>query len=265
MAEVTIQDLLLAGSHFGHLTRRWNPKMKRFIFMERNGIHIIDLKKTLECLEKAKEAVRKIVSEGGSVLLVGTKKQAKDIIKLEADRCGMPYVTERWLGGTLTNFITIKKSIKRLKNLEKKATDGTYDKLTKKEILAIEREREKMEKLLGGIREMNHLPGALFVVDAKKEAIAIQEARKLKIPTIALTDTNADPDLIDYPIPCNDDAFKSISLLTHAIVDAIREGKEMRVETQVVAETEDDTDQYYQKKYDEKFSSSFSADESYNS
>ncbi|MBN2413780.1 30S ribosomal protein S2 [candidate division KSB1 bacterium] len=226
MANVTIQDLLLAGCHFGHLTRRWNPKMKEYIFMERNGIHIIDLKKTLNLLEKACQAITEIVrSESGDILLVGTKKQAKDIIELEAGRCGMPYVTERWLGGTLTNFITIKKSIKRLKNLEKKATDGTYDKLSKKEILSIEREKEKLNKILGGIRDMNHIPSAIFIVDAKKESIALQEANKLNIPVFALLDTNSDPDLIDYPIPCNDDAFKAINLITHTLVDAVIEGK----------------------------------------
>jgi len=226
MANATIQDLLLAGCHFGHLTRRWNPKMKQYIFMERNGIHIIDLKKTLNLLENACQAISDIIrSDNGNVLLVGTKKQAKDIIQLEADRCGMPYVTERWLGGTLTNFITIKKSIKRLKNLEKKATDGTYDKLSKKEILSIEREKEKLNKILGGIRDMNHIPSAVFIVDAKKESIALREANKLNIPVFALLDTNSDPDMIDFPIPCNDDAFKAINLVTHTFVDAIVESK----------------------------------------
>ncbi len=239
MAKVTIQDLLLAGCHFGHLTRRWNPKMKEYIFMERNGIHIIDLKKSLNLLEKACQAITEIVrSENGDVLLVGTKKQAKDIIELEAGRCGMPYVTERWLGGTLTNFITIKKSVKRLKNLEKKATDGTYDKLSKKEILSIEREKEKLNKILGGIRDMNHIPSAIFIVDAKKESIALQEANKLNIPIFALLDTNSDPDLIDYPIPCNDDAFKAINLVTHTLVDAIIEGKAGMEEKQAIADND---------------------------
>jgi small subunit ribosomal protein S2 len=261
MAEVTIQDLLLAGSHFGHLTRRWNPKMKKFIFMERNGIHIIDLKKTITCLNEAREAIRKIVAEGGSVLLVGTKKQAKDIIKLEADRCGMPYVTERWLGGTLTNFVTVKKSVKRLKNLEKKATDGTYDKVTKKEILTIEREKEKLEKVLGGIRDMNHLPSALFIVDSKKESIAVKEAKRLNITTFALNDTNADPDFVDYPIPCNDDAFKSISLLTRAFADAIIEGQSGRIDVQMASESEgDNAELAYKKEYDEESAESFSSD-----
>ena len=225
MTEIKIQDLLLAGCHFGHLTRRWNPKMKPFIFMERNGIHIIDLKKTLISLNKACEAATEIVRKGGEILLVGTKKQAKDIIKVEAERCGMPYVTDRWLGGTLTNFVTIKKSVKRLKNLEKKATDGTYDKLSKKEILQIEREKEKLSKVLGGIRELNHLPAAIFVVDAKKEAIAIKEAMRLNVPVFAILDTNSDPDPIDYVIPCNDDAFKAINLVVHALANAIIDGQ----------------------------------------
>ncbi|MBN1998543.1 30S ribosomal protein S2 [candidate division KSB1 bacterium] len=239
MADVTIQDLLLAGCHFGHLTRRWNPKMKKFIFMERNKIHIIDLKKTLQYLNLASDAISKIIREGGKVLLVGTKKQAKDIVRVEAERCDMPYVTERWLGGTLTNFITIKKSVKRLKNLEKKATDGTYDKLSKKEILSIEREKEKLEKVLGGIREMNHLPSALFIIDAKKESIALAEAVRLNIPVFALIDTNTDPDTVDYPIPSNDDAFKSINIITHSIVDAIIEGKSQAIELEDIVQVKE--------------------------
>jgi small subunit ribosomal protein S2 len=224
MLNVKLQDLLIAGSHFGHLTRRWNPKMKRFIFMERNGIYIIDLKKTLECLSQAYEAVVELTKAGDKVLFVGTKKQAKDIIKSEAERSNSFFMNERWLGGTLTNYATIKKSIKHLKNIEKMATDGTYDKLTKKEILRLEREREKLESALGGIRDMNKLPAALFVVDTKKEAIAVAEAVKLGIAIIAIVDTNCDPDAIDYPIPANDDAFKSINLVTHAIADAVVEG-----------------------------------------
>jgi small subunit ribosomal protein S2 len=224
MPEILLEQLLMAGAHFGHLTRKWNPKMKKYIFMEKNGIHIIDLKKTLEALNVAFEAIKPIVRRGEKVLFVGTKKQAKDIIRTEAERCGMYYVTERWLGGTLTNFSTIKKSIKRLKNLEKMSVDGTYEKLTKKEVLRLEREREKKEKLLGGIKDMTILPGALYIVDPKKEAIAVAEARKLGIPVFAIVDTNCDPDEIDYPIPANDDAFKSIGLITHAFVDAILEG-----------------------------------------
>ncbi|MDZ7290653.1 MAG: 30S ribosomal protein S2 [candidate division KSB1 bacterium] len=224
MTTVTLQNLLEAGTHFGHLTRRWNPKMKKYIFMERNGIHIIDLKKSLECLQLAYNALAEIVRSGDKVLFVGTKKQAKDIIKAEAERCHMYYVNERWLGGMLTNFSTIKKSIKRLKNIEKLSTDGTYDKITKKEILAYEHEREKLEKVLGGIREMTRLPGAIFIVDTQKEAIAVSEARKLGIPIFAIVDTNSDPDLIDYPIPGNDDAFRSITVITRAMSDAVLEG-----------------------------------------
>ncbi|HDP98618.1 MAG TPA: 30S ribosomal protein S2 [bacterium] len=225
--KVGLQDLLMAGTHFGHLTRRWNPKMKPYIFMEKNGIYIIDIKKTLAQLELACEEITKIVRSGESVLFVGTKKQAKEIIKIEAQRCNQFFVNERWLGGTLTNFITVKKSIKRLKNFEKMATDGTYDKLLKKEILQIEREKEKLEKVLGGIKEMSRLPGAVFVVDVKKESIAVAEAKRLNIPVIAIVDTNSDPDIIDIPIPGNDDAFKSINIITHAISDAIIEANQL--------------------------------------
>ncbi len=225
MPEITLQQLLVSGAHFGHLTRRWNPKMKPYIFMERNGIYIIDLNKTLTNLMAACEKVTEIIRDGETVLFLGTKKQAKDIIQIEAERCGMPYVNERWLGGTLTNFITIKKSIKNLKNIEKMAVDGTYETLTKKEILRIERKKEKLERNLGGIKDMNKLPGGLFVVDVKKEAIAVAEANKLDIPVFGIVDTNSDPDPIDYPIPANDDAFKSISLIVHTVADAVLEGK----------------------------------------
>ncbi|MBN2010609.1 30S ribosomal protein S2 [candidate division KSB1 bacterium] len=224
MIKIGLKDMLLAGTHFGHLTRRWNPKMKKYIFMERNGIYIIDLKKTLVSLQRACDEVIRVVRNGDKVLFVGTKKQARDIIRAEAERCGMFYVNERWLGGTLTNFTTVKKSIKRLKNFEKMATDGTYDKLTKKEILQIEREKEKLETVLGGIKDLNKLPGLMFVVDPKKEAIAVREADRLDIPIVALIDTNGDPDLVDYAIPGNDDAFKSINLITRTIADAVLEG-----------------------------------------
>lgn len=239
MKEVTLQDLLAAGAHFGHLTRRWNPKMREYIFMERNGIHIIDLNKTLENLKTAQQAVVDLVSGGESILFVGTKKQASEIVRAEAERVNQFYVAERWLGGTLTNFSTIKKSIKRMKNLEKMATDGTYDKLSKKEILSIERELEKLMKVLGGIRDMARLPGALFVVDTKKEYIAVAEANRLGIPVIGMVDTNSDPTPIDYPIPCNDDAFKSIALITRAIADAVAEGQSQAArESEEAAETE---------------------------
>lgn len=223
--QFSIEDLLLAGAHFGHLTRRWNPKMKKYIFMERNGIHIIDLKKTHELLQEACNSVGNLVAEGKNILFVGTKKQAKDVIKNEALRCGMNYVCERWLGGMLTNFSTIRKSIKRLNTIVKMETDGTFDNLQKKERLILTREKEKLEKVLGGIATMNRLPGAIYVVDVKKEHIAVDEARKLEIPVIAIVDTNCDPDLIDFPIPSNDDAVKSIELITRAIADSITDAK----------------------------------------
>jgi len=226
MPRVTLEQLLAAGAHFGHLTRRWNPKMKEYIFMERNGIHIIDLKKTQQKLEEACVAIQKVVEDGEDVLFVGTKKQAKEIVKTEALRCHMFFMTDRWLGGTLTNFSTIKKSIKHMKNLEKKSTDGTYDKITKKEILTIDREKAKMKKVLEGIEDMKRLPGAIFVVDIKKEQIAVKEAIKLNIPIFATVDTNTDPTVIDFPIPSNDDAAKSISIIGRTIADAIIEAKQ---------------------------------------
>lgn len=226
MPKVQIEDLLLAGSHFGHLTRRWDPKMKKYIFMERNGIHIIDLKKTLTLLEEAANSFSKISSEGKKVLFVGTKKQAKQIIKDEAERCGAFYVSERWLGGMLTNFNTVRKSIKKLTNIQRMETDGTFDKLVKKERLILSREKEKLEKVLNGIVNMTRLPGAVFVVDIRKEHIAISEARKLNIPVYAIVDTNCDPDLVDYPIPANDDAVKSIEIITRAMADAVLIGSQ---------------------------------------
>ena len=230
MPRVSLETLLAAGSHFGHLTRRWNPKMKEFVFMERNGIHILDLKKTQQKVEEACSAVQKIVADGYEVLFVGTKKQAKEIVKAEASRCGMFYMTDRWLGGTLTNFGTIKKSIKHMKNLEKMSTDGTYDKITKKEILHIDREKQKMKKVLEGIEEMKRLPGAIFVIDTKKEQIAVNEARKLRIPVFAMVDTNSDPTIIDYPIPANDDAAKSISIISRTFADSIVEARQKFVD-----------------------------------
>ena len=238
MPRVSIQDLLSAGTHFGHLKRKWNPKMKPYIFMERNSIYIIDLKKTQSAIESACEALSQVTKKGEKVVFVGTKKQAKEVVRREAERSGMYYVNERWLGGTLTNFVTIRKSVKHLKNLEKKETDGTYDQITKKEILSIEREKEKLKKVLSGITEMNKLPGAVFVVDTKKEAIAIQEARKLNIPVFGIVDTNSDPDDVDYPIPGNDDAYKSIELITSALTDSILEAStEVQLEEEVVEES----------------------------
>ncbi len=227
MGKVQIEDLLLAGSHFGHLTRRWNPKMKKYIFMERNGIHIIDLKKSLGLLEEACNSAARIAAEGKKVLFVGTKKQAKAIIKEQAERCDSFYVSERWLGGMLTNFNTVRKSIKKLMSLQKMETDGSLEKFVKKERLIMMREKEKLEKVLNGISSMTKLPGALFLVDIKKEHIAIDEARKLNIPIYAIVDTNCDPELIDYPVPANDDAVKSIEIITKAFADAIVDGNQM--------------------------------------
>ncbi len=225
MARVTLQQLILAGAHFGHLTRRWNPKMKPFIFMEKNGIYIIDMNKTLSMLEKANEAAARIASKGEDILFIGTKKQARDIIRHEATRAGMPYVNERWLGGMLTNFTTIRKSVKKLEALEKKATDGTYDIISKKERLTIEKQKGKLLKALEGIRSMKRLPGAVFIVDTVQEEIALREATKLGLPVFAIVDTNSDPDLVTYPIPANDDAYKSIGLITKTFTDAVIEGK----------------------------------------
>lgn len=238
MPKAQIEDLLLAGSHFGHLTRRWNPKMKKYIFMERNGIHIIDLKKTSQLIDDAYNAVAKLVSEGKKILFVGTKKQAKAIIKEQAERCDSFYVCERWLGGMLTNFNTVRKSIKKLTDLQKDEESGNIDKYVKKERLIMTREKEKLEKVLNGIAKMTKLPGAIFIVDIKKEHIAIDEARKLNIPTIAIVDTNCDPDLVDYIIPANDDAVKSIEIITKTISDAINEGNEM-IRTRKMDESEE--------------------------
>jgi len=226
MPRVEVAELLAAGCHFGHLTRRWNPKMRPYIFMERNGIHIIDLMKSRQLLEDASNAISNIVAEGKRILFVGTKKQAKDIIKEEAVRTGEFYVSERWLGGCLTNFTTIRKSVKRLTNIEKMESDGTFDKITKKEALTLMREKEKLNNVLSGVVEMSRLPGALFVVDVKKESIAVKEAHRLSIPVFAIVDTNCDPDGIDYVIPANDDAIKSVQVITRVIADAVAEGKQ---------------------------------------
>lgn len=216
-----LEELLTAGVHFGHLTRRWNPKMKPFIFMEKNGIHIMDLKKTVTSLEDACKAIGKIVANGEKVLFVGTKKQAKEIVKAESVRAGVFYVTERWLGGMLTNFSTIRKSIKHMKNIEKKESDGTFEKITKKERLMLERAKLKLKAVLEGIEDMRQLPGAVFVVDTKKEHIAVKEANILGIPVFAIVDTNCDPDQVQFVIPGNDDAAKSIQVITKTIADAV--------------------------------------------
>ncbi|MCC7429287.1 30S ribosomal protein S2 [bacterium] len=224
MPQITLEELLVSGTHFGHLARVWNPKMRPYIFMKKNGVHIMDLNKTLEMLQKAAEKVSQLAEAGEKILFVGTKKQAREIIKNEAERCGMYFMTERWLGGTLTNLQTVRKSIKTLKSIEKKFADGTSEKINKKERLDLDREREKLEKVLGGIKNLNRLPGALFVVDIKKEHIAVAEAKKLGIPVFAIVDTNCDPDPIDYIIPGNDDAFKAIAIITKTIADAALEG-----------------------------------------
>jgi small subunit ribosomal protein S2 len=216
-----MKDLLEAGVHFGHQTRRWNPKMKRYIFIERNGIHILDLQKTMQALNVARNAVSRAVAAGGSILFVGTKKQAKEIIVEEAQRAGQFYVTERWLGGTLTNFKTIKTSIARLKDLDRMSADGTMASLSKKEAAGLEREREKLEKVFSGIKTMDRLPAMVFVVDTNKERIVVAEANRLGIPLVAIVDTNCDPDVIKYPIPGNDDALRSIKLVSHVLADAI--------------------------------------------
>lgn len=226
MAVISMKQLLEAGVHFGHQTRRWNPKMAKYIFTERNGIYIIDLQKTVRKVDEAYNFIRSVAEEGKTVLFVGTKKQAQEAVKEEAQRAGQFFVNERWLGGMLTNFQTIQKRIRRLKDLEAMETDGTFEVLTKKEVMQLRHEMERLEKYLGGIKDMNKLPGALFVVDPRKEKIAVAEARKLNIPIVAIVDTNCDPDEIDYVIPGNDDAIRAVKLLTQAMADAIMEGNQ---------------------------------------
>jgi small subunit ribosomal protein S2 len=221
MQQVGLSELLEAGVHFGHQTRRWNPKMRPFIFAERNGIHIIDLRKTLDRLEAAQRAVREVILRGDRILFVCTKRQLRSVVEQEAQRCGGFYVTERWLGGMLTNFQTIRKQIRRLRELERGQEENAFEFYTKKERLLLDRERAKLDKYLSGVKEMSRLPGAVFVVDAKREVIAVREAHRLGLPVIAITDTNADPDLINHPIPANDDAIRSVGLITAAIADAI--------------------------------------------
>lgn len=228
MPVVSMKQLLEAGVHFGHQTRRWNPKMKPYIFTERNGIYILDLEQTLELIETAYNFVKDVVAEGNSIIFVGTKKQAQESIEEEAKRCDMPYVNYRWLGGTLTNFETIKKRIARLEEIEKMKEDGTFGLLPKKEVLQLEKEQEKLLRNLSGIRDMEKLPAAVFVVDTRKERIVLQEARRLEIPIVAVVDSNCDPDEVDYVIPSNDDAIRAISLLTKVIANAAIEGIEAR-------------------------------------
>jgi small subunit ribosomal protein S2 len=237
MSSLTLQDLLEAGTHFGHQTKRWNPKMKRFILCPKNGIYIIDLNKTLITIEKFLEQVRKEVKRGGKVLFVGTKKQLKDCIREEAERCRMPYVSERWLGGMLTNFQTIKQSISKLDKIEAMEADGTIEKLPKKERLLLGKRKEKLLSILSGIRNMRRTPAIVFVVDTIKEHIAISEGRRLGIPIGAIVDTNCDPDVVDYPIPGNDDAIKSVQLITRAVSDAILAvGEKIRIDEALLVE-----------------------------
>ena len=226
MTDIGMKELLEAGVHFGHQTRRWNPKMKKFIFIERNGIYIIDLQKTLKALQEAKTLLSDIARRGGSVLFVGTKKQAKDVVQAEAGRCGMPYVNERWLGGMLTNFKTIKSNIRRFKEIEKMDADGTLAKLSKREQSQIDKERVRLEKLFTGIKEMANLPGAVFVIDTKKERIAVAEANRLAIPVVGIVDTNCDPDVIDCPLPGNDDAIRAIQLFSRFVSETVLESRQ---------------------------------------
>lgn len=224
MEKLQHKDLLDAGVHFGHLTRKWNPAMAPYIFMEKNGIHIIDLHKTLGCLDNATEAMKAIVRSGRKIMFVATKKQAKEVVETEAQKLNMPYVTERWLGGMLTNFSTIRKSLKKMAGIEKLMKEEAYQNMAKRERLMVSREKDKLRKILGGIADLNRLPAALFVIDIKREHIAISEAQKLNIPVFGIVDTNSDPTKIDYPIPGNDDSFKSIQLITSYIGKALEEG-----------------------------------------
>jgi small subunit ribosomal protein S2 len=238
MSSVSQEQLLEAGCHFGHLTRKWNPKMAPYIFMEQDGIHIIDLNKTSMKLDEAASAIRNMVKAGRKILFVATKKQAKEIIKEAAEKANMPFATERWLGGMLTNFATVRKSIKKMQTIEKMASDGTYANINKKEKLMLEREKAKLAKVLGGIADMSRLPSALFIVDVKREHLAVAEALKLNIPTIAMVDTNSDPTNIDFAIPSNDDSSKSIKLIVDVIVKAIEEGQIDRKKEKDSAELE---------------------------
>ena len=225
---IAIRDLLEAGVHFGHQTRRWNPKMKGFIFGERNGIYIIDLQKTCRLLQEALQYAQDLAAQGRSIMFIGTKRQAQEAVIEEAQRCGMPYVTERWLGGLLTNFVTVRKSLDRIRELEMVVADAKQQRLTKKEVARYEKERGKLERNLAGIKSMKGVPDAVFIIDTRKEAIAVKEARKLKIPVIGIVDTNSDPDEVDYPIPGNDDALRAIRLYASSIANAVLAGKDIR-------------------------------------
>ncbi len=236
---VSIKELLEAGVHFGHQTKRWNPKMKEYIFGERNGIYIVDLQKTHRLLEEALQYVQDLAAQGRTLLFVGTKRQAQEAVVEEAQRCGMPYVTERWLGGLLTNFVTVRRSLDRIKELEMMSSDGRHERLTKKEVARLEKERMKLEKNLAGIKGMKNVPDAVFVIDTRKESIAVQEARKLKIPVVGIVDTNCDPDEVDYVVPGNDDALRAIRLFAGRIADAVLAGRGLRESRSVDAAAAD--------------------------
>src|ERR1700681_191361 len=239
MATITMKELLEAGVHFGHQTKRWNPKMKEYIFGERNGIYIIDLQKTLKLFKDASKFVTELCASGKTILFVGTKRQAQDAVAEEATRCGMPYINQRWLGGLLTNWVTVQKSVKRLQELDEMATDGRYELLTKKEVIRLERERKHLQANLAGIKNMKRLPDALFIVDSNNETIAVKEARKLGIPVVAVVDTNCDPTVVDYVIPGNDDALRAIRLFTTKIADSAAEGVQMVSERAFTTEAAD--------------------------
>ncbi|MDP3143517.1 MAG: 30S ribosomal protein S2 [Candidatus Omnitrophota bacterium] len=240
MTDELIKQLLEAGVHFGHQTKRWNPKMKKYIFGDRSGIYIIDLEKTVDCLNQARNFLKEMARTGSTILFVGTKKQAQDVIEEEAKRAGVFYINRRWLGGLLTNFQTIRKSINRMKDIENMQTDGTFENLKKKEVSRLTKEKDKLAKNLSGIRDMTYLPGVVFLIDSKKEEITVEEANKLNIPIVGLIDTNCNPDKIDYPIPGNDDAMKSIRLVTTLITDSVIEGRKQYAEGQVKIKAEEE-------------------------
>lgn len=241
LSVISMKELLESGVHFGHQTRRWDPKMKPFIYTERNGIHIIDLQKTVERGEIAYNAVRDVIANGGKILFVGTKKQAQEAVRREANRCGHYFIINRWLGGTLTNFTTIQNSINRLKKLERMEVDGTFDSLPKKEVQKLLKTKQKLEKNLGGIKEMGTHPDVVFIIDPKKESIAVKEAKRMHIPIVAIVDTNCDPDLIDYPIPGNDDAIRAINLFVRTIADAVIEGENLATKEELEAQKVEET------------------------
>lgn len=259
MSVISMKNLLEAGVHFGHQTRRWNPKMAKFIFTERNGIYIIDLQKTVKKVEEAYDFVRELTEEGGTILFVGTKKQAQDAVEKEAKKCGMPYINQRWLGGLLTNYKTIRKRIDRLFELEEMESDGTFEVLPKKEVIELKHEIERLEKFLGGIKNMDGMPDALFIVDPKKERIAVKEAEILGIPVVGIVDTNCDPDELDYPIPGNDDAIRAVKLITETIANAVLEGKQG---TQLEDHTEEAAEEVEEFETQEELEKSLNGEES---